>query len=330
MRKKDQPKKYRDQIFKGIFENILRPYREQVEIFTELEVRRDPRYIDVAFIKKENISRDIPLYTIFSIMNKWNAIEFKSVVDKPTKTIFAKGLGYIVDLLENKNVEFEDMFDSSFCLITVNVPKFLRDILEKHFEKAQSGIYLYDKKISFIVVLINELEIKKENMPLLVFASGEKIEEVIKRVAKSDDKTYLSLLHILHRDEVVKITESMGVVIDPYADSIRKAMYDIGIDRVIQIVGLEEIINQVGLEEVIDEIGLKRVIDEIGLKRVIDEIGLKRVIDEVGIGRILLELGPDAFINSIENEYKAQKITKADYIKIIEYIKELGERLNPP
>ncbi len=309
MKDKNKPKKYRDQIFKGLFERIFQKYKGQVEIFTELEVRREPRYIDVAFLKKEKISQGIPLYTILSAMKKWNVIEFKSIADKPTKTVFAKGLGYVADLLENKNAEFDGILNSSFCLITVNTPSFLKKTIDNHFEMIKPGIYVNSKTIKYIIVSVNELEIDEENMPLLVFASGEKIEEVIKRVAKSDDKTYLWLLHILHRDEVVKITESMGVVVDPYADSIRKAMYDIGIDRLIEIVGLEEIINQVGIDEVIDEIGIKRVIDEVGISKVIDEIGIKRVIDEMGI-EIIFKLSKKQAAKFIERAEKAGKITK--------------------
>ncbi len=273
--RKEKPEKYRDHLFKGIFESVFRKYKGQIEIFTELEVRRQPRYIDVAFIKKEKISSDIPLYTILSIMNKWTAIEFKSEVDRPSKTIFAKGMGYVADLLKNKQVEFLGILDSTFCLITVNVPKFLKNLIDEYFDKIKPGIYLFDSKtLKYIVVSINELEINEENKPLLVFASGDKIEEIIKRVIKSDDKTYLWILRILHRDEVVKITESMGVVVDPYEDSMRKAMQDIGIERFIKIVGLDEIINQVGIDEVIDAVGIDKLIDAVGIDKLIDKIGI--------------------------------------------------------
>ncbi len=268
--KTDKPKKLRDNLFKGIFESVFRKYKGQIEIFTELEVRRQPRYIDVAFIKKEKISPDIPLYTILSLMNKWTAIEFKSEVDRLSKTVFAKGMGYIADLLENKQVEFPGILESTFCLITVNVPEFLRNLLDDYFTKIKQGIYQFSSKtLNYVVVLINELEIIEENKPLLVFASGKKIEEVIMDIIISNDKTYLWLLRILHRDEVVKITESMGVVVDPYEESIRK-----GIQDIINIVGLEEIINQAGIEEVIDVVGIDKLIDAVGIDKLLEKLGI--------------------------------------------------------
>ncbi len=275
----------------------------QTKAFTKRFAEAFPKAQVESPISKEGFSIDVfgwgkPLKKI-GIIDQWmrniNLFEYKSPADNTLNT--SKLVTYVVTEAYAKDIWLSEIKkEISGTAIVAELSKAQKKKLEKdNAVEIYPGVYQIDLHLFKVYVInIDEIPHTPEWAELLLGGNEQAILDLIYMIFRNNMHDFLSITFVLFNDEVMKVSQELGVVVDKTSISIKKA------------------------------------IEYLGLKRVIDEVGLKQVIDEVGIGRILLEIGPDEFIKSLDNDYKTGKITKRDYVKIVKYIKELGERLKVP
>jgi hypothetical protein len=101
------------------------------------------------------------------------------------------------------------------------------------------------------VVVIDELDMSDENIPLLLLGNEGTIKKSIRYrararpILRSNVQTYINLIYLFYHDEVKDMTEMNEILPADVRRNVRHAIEDLG---------LEEMINEIGIDKVTDAI----------------------------------------------------------------------------
>jgi hypothetical protein len=110
------------------------------------------------------------------------------------------------------------------------------------------------------VVVIDELDMSDENIPLLLLGNEGTIKKSIRYrararpILRSNVQTYINLIYLFYHDEVKDMTEMNEILPADVRRNVRHAIEDLG---------LEEMINEIGIDKVIAAVGIDKVTDAI-------------------------------------------------------------------
>ncbi|MBD3351152.1 MAG: hypothetical protein GF364_06675 [Candidatus Lokiarchaeota archaeon] len=184
--------------FDYYFKRILKDaFPSDIIIDNDIKVGTLPLIIDLIikipppFLKNEvqNYSNTLPV--LIRNFREINIIEYKSSHDIPNKGDLLKLFGYFGLYAEQNNFELADLINQKCTLwyICCLKPKFLKKLTNKSkivLEKGK-GLYKISKSIlgfNYFILIIDELELKEENYPLLLNLKGKKLVEVIKKIIR--------------------------------------------------------------------------------------------------------------------------------------------------
>jgi hypothetical protein len=192
---------------------------------------------------------------------KTHIMEFKSHRDHYSKRDLSKLIGYGAFYAENTNLgplEYQSKLSLWFVATQLN-PE-LAEILtsDRIHSTIDPGIYRLEGDPDYQIVIINELEIREENIFFLLNSSGKKLNEFIQaiihrrlRFTKEMHKYLRSKLYIDYR-EVENLTEVKEYFDLDVKENIRAAIHDIGLQKVMDAIGKEQAIEAIGKEEILE------------------------------------------------------------------------------
>ncbi|MHA1300536.1 MAG: hypothetical protein ACTSO9_14045, partial [Candidatus Helarchaeota archaeon] len=214
--------------------------------------------------------------------------EYKSSHDVSRKGDLSKLMGYLGLYCEQQKIGIEQIkLNITLWYIIVTRPSYFTKLIQnKIFIKtATKSLYRLNLPFpcSYYLMIINELDISEENLPLLLLSSGETLKKTVRLIAQKNIKLspklekYLCFMYFINYEEVHNMTELQSILPKKIQKNIKLAIEDIGLKEVINLIGLKEVIKVAGLEEVIKVAGLEEVIKIAGLEEVIKVAGLEEV-----------------------------------------------------
>ena len=264
---------YMMQIIKAVLKT------EEVEIYSEVEVGKLPLKIDMVVQCKKCIRAERKeLKSLIKQIKKWAIVELKFANESLTIGKILKMIAYFALFAESKNLSLKELKEVLPIIITARKPvKVFRESREEGYtiEKLEvKGFYRLNLLIPLMIVVINELPLTEEFLPLLLFARGEKLEETLRFILKTENKLFISWSYILYQKELMKMAKAIGKGLDRISLNVRETIMELGIRNVINDIGLKEVIKEVGLKEVIKAVGAEEIAREIDadvLKKVLKE-----------------------------------------------------------
>ncbi|MHA1360670.1 MAG: hypothetical protein ACTSRC_21320, partial [Candidatus Helarchaeota archaeon] len=250
--------------YDNFFKQLLRDFLTHCEIHPDSPVGKLPLKIDLIIKcpQKSIKTAVIPLLeTHFAYLN---LVEYKSSHDIPKRHDLMKLIGYLGLYCDQYQYNIQDV-TAQFTLwyITAKRPAFYNILLKKGIIIQTEIFGLYQLQASFLcpyfLLVINELDISEENLPLLLLSSGNTLRNTIRLMVQKDLlaapalEKYLSFVYLLNYKDVSDMTEIQNVFPDHIRKNIKQAIMAIGIKEVIYLIGLGEVIKEVGLGEVIKE-----------------------------------------------------------------------------
>jgi len=292
--------------FDTLFKQLIETVADKKSISVEVPVGKLPLKIDAVIERGQNPVFQGKLQFLEKRLGSINIIEYKSHHDVMKEEDLSKLVGY-VGLYANKNSIGLDGLMKEFTgwYITVKRPPFLQTLKKsKRIKKVKSvsGIYKANVNVpgKLYVLVINELPITKDSLPLLPLSSGETFKQFLQFLIREKIpldpflEKYIFLRYYFDHAEVHDMAEIKELLSPRVKNNIRMAVEEIGIKEVVDAVGLKEVVDAVGLKEVVDAVGLKEVVDAFGgWGKMIDAFGLKKVIDEIGLERVIRAAGPE-------------------------------------
>ncbi|MHA1309888.1 MAG: hypothetical protein ACTSWR_00665 [Candidatus Helarchaeota archaeon] len=290
-----------DAFFKNLVKSEL--INANLKVEPDVKVGKLPLIIDLVIIKEKPDIRSRTLTIITKRLKKYNIFEFKSARDKQKESDIPKLTGYCGLYCQRKNLNIIQMKEITSWYIVSRRSKFIKQL---NLKKLENGLYCFNFYYPIYFLVINELDIKKENISLLIFSSGLKLKKSIELIVENKKlKNFLSVAFILYPNEVTKIFTEKELTMDDFVKNIRYAIEVLGLKNVIESVGINKVIEEIGIDKVIEEIGIDKVIEEIGIDKVIEEIGIDKVIEEIGINKVIEEIGIDK-VQKVIDEIKSK------------------------
>ncbi len=260
-----------DAFFKNLVKSEL--INANLKVEPDVKVGKLPLIIDLVIIKEKPDIRSRTLTIITKRLKKYNIFEFKSARDKQKESDIPKLTGYCGLYCQRKNLNIIQMKEITSWYIVSRRSKFIKQL---NLKKLENGLYCFNFYYPIYFLVINELDIKKENISLLIFSSGLKLKKSIELIVENKKlKNFLSVAFILYPNEVTKIFTEKELTMDDFVKNIRYAIEVLGLKNVIESVGINKVIEEIGIDKVIEEIGIDKVIEEIGIDKV------QKVIDEI-------------------------------------------------
>ncbi|MHA1686443.1 MAG: hypothetical protein ACTSYD_08570 [Candidatus Heimdallarchaeaceae archaeon] len=240
-------------------------------------------------------------------VKEWLIVELKFANESLNPRKLFKMLGYFAFFCERKDLDIEKISEVVPIIVSARKPaKLFKKLKEEKYtiEKIEiNGIY----KINFLfvtimVVVLSEIPVVEEFLPLLLFSQGKKLKETLKFIFSKEKNPFISWSYILYQREVIEIAKATGKGLDRISLNVREAIMSLGIRNVINDIGLKKVMEEIGIKEVIKEIGIKEVIKEIGIKEVIKEIGIEELLKESNIEDVIAALGAENIVKHIDAE----------------------------
>ena len=254
-----------DAFFKNLVKSEL--INANLKVEPDVKVGKLPLIIDLVIIKEKPDIRSRTLTIITKRLKKYNIFEFKSARDKQKESDIPKLTGYCGLYCQRKNLNIIQMKEITSWYIVSRRSKFIKQL---NLKKLENGLYCFNFYYPIYFLVINELDIKKENISLLIFSSGLKLKKSIELIVENKKlKNFLSVAFILYPNEVTKIFTEKELTMDDFVKNIRYAIEVLGLKNVIESVGINKVIEEIGIDKVIEEIGIDKV------QKVIDEIKSK-------------------------------------------------------
>ncbi|MHA1324777.1 MAG: hypothetical protein ACTSRL_18450, partial [Candidatus Helarchaeota archaeon] len=233
--------------FDHFFKQLLQDFLSDYEIHSDEPVGKLPLKVDLVIkLLHEPAKSIIPL--LENLFKMINLFEYKSSHDKPKKHDLSKLIGYLGLYCDHHTIGI-DQIQSSFSLwyVSVKRPKFVRELLKNHYIKITATKGLYQLNVPFPcpyhIMIINELDITIDNIPLLLLSSGETLKTTINFIAQKKImlnpklEKFLSLMYYLNYEEVHQMTEMQSILPKNIQKNIKLAIEDIGLKEVIHIIG---------------------------------------------------------------------------------------------
>jgi len=274
--------------FDQFFKQMIRDFLKGCEIFPDTPVGKLPLKIDLIIKCPKKATGPVAISILETHFAPINLFEYKSSHDLPKKQDLAKLMGYLGLYCDQHEVGLDEI-PAKFSLwyIAAKYPVFLGELLNEQIIVETGTPGLYQLQVPFLcpyfVLVINELEIIEENLPLLLLSSGEPLKNTIRMmdqkgiIQPSKLEKYLRLAYVMNYEVLGKMTEMERLLPESVRRSIKLLIQDIGLREVIEQIGLDEVIKVIGRDEVIKAIGLDEMIKTVGLDEVIKAVGLDKV-----------------------------------------------------
>lgn len=259
-----------DNFFKRSIEEFLESAPE-IRVTDDKSVGTLPLKIDLIIEIKNssaNIRNLLPILT--QRFKRQNIIEFKSAHDKTSIDNLSKLIGYFGLFAEQERINIIHWKNEiTLWYISAAKPKFLETLVDSGIieEESEKGLYSI-KTLNFLkiyIIIIEEMEMKQENYPLLLNLWGTRLGDVVQRIIADGLATneyydkYLRMNYLIN----YKDKEFMNMLNNEYSELIIKNLKEF-----IQDYGISKFVNEIGLDKVIDEIGLEKVLESIELDEI--------------------------------------------------------------
>jgi hypothetical protein len=276
--------------FDAIFKEMLQEFPVSLDLQSNVSVGKLPLQIDL--VGKRDLrysSQYLPWFQ--ARIADLNLIEYKSARDIWHPYDICKQLGYLgLYSYHHKTHPRELSTQFTLWIICVKIPSFLSECLKLEIIKPESsnipGLYqiFLNLPCKFYLVIIDELSISNENIPLIFTASGQRYEEVAKW-AKTKDffrdpifQRYITLNFFTNYSGEKSMTELLATAPEDIKQNVRMAVEKLGIEYVTEAVGIKKVVDAIGVKKVVDALGVKKVVDALGVKKVVDALGIKTIL----------------------------------------------------
>lgn len=251
------------------FKNYIRDLtKKHLKMDEDVSVGVLPIQIDMILTQIDHTNLDKiglhPINKIFQLTNKSNlVIEYKSGGDSLELRDLNKILAYKHHLIYKDDNYNSD--NTSTLIIATNISFSLFSKLK--LSRIENGIYSIKFDETIYLIVINELDVDVNNYGLLVYSSGDKQNEFLRKILQSafDEKQndieemFISLVYVYKFRELDSMAKSEGIELDELSLNIRGAIESIGLKRVIDEVGLDKLFKALSP---IDKQKLKKLFDE--------------------------------------------------------------------
>ncbi|GAB4310036.1 MAG: hypothetical protein Kow0069_09890 [Promethearchaeota archaeon] len=277
-----------------LFKLTLKELLKGLEVATDLAVVARERRIDVVVKKTGQSPTTTELKVLTELLGATTLIEFKSARDRLEEHDLFKVLGYLGMYASNEKIPYRTGASVlAFLIVCSKTPKFKeeyeRNAIILPLEK--QGAYVFNFPITIKLVIVDELEICQENLVLLLFASGDKLREVMRRLALNELNMkplegYIIDSFLLNYDDVKVVKEMEAIIRADFDRNIRRAIEHFGVTRVVEAVGVERVVEAAGVERVVEAVGVERVVEAVGVERVVEAVGAETILRVIGPERV--------------------------------------------
>ncbi|MHA1652174.1 MAG: hypothetical protein ACTSYB_18485 [Candidatus Helarchaeota archaeon] len=169
-----------DNFFKQLIQDLLKG----CEIQPDTSVGKLPLKIDLLIKCHQKSAEPATIPLLEARLTQLNLIEYKSSHDIPKKQDLAKLIGYLGLYCDQHRQGVREII-TQFTLwyITANRPPFFDALLEELILTETDVRGLYQLRVPFLcpyfLLVINELDISEENLPLLLLSSGKTLRNTI-------------------------------------------------------------------------------------------------------------------------------------------------------
>ncbi len=240
-----------------LFKQILKQELSGFEVQSNVPVGKLPLSIDLVILRPDQAPKIPVLRPFIERLSDINILEFKSARDTIAKSDLSKLIGYIGLYCENKGFGVLEMKKITGWYIVPNMPRYFTEL---NLIQEEEGVYLFKFYFPIYILVIDQLEIKLDNMPFLLFSSKKRLVLALKKIIHEKSlQKYLSIAYLLYPQEMKKLVVEEQISFEEIQKNIRSAVEELGTAKVIEAVGLENVIEAVGLENVIEAVGLEKV-----------------------------------------------------------------------
>ncbi|MHA1298196.1 MAG: hypothetical protein ACTSO9_02000 [Candidatus Helarchaeota archaeon] len=255
-----------------LFKEIIRKELEDFDAVPNVTVGKFLLEIDMVIKKPRTFKPPRTLELFVKYMKDINIIEFKSAHDRPLNTDINKLLGYVGLYCYNNKLDSNSLKNLAAWYIVSYRPRYFDSL---QMEKLDEGLFQF-KGFLFptYIVIIDQLQTKVENIPLLLFSSRSKLESVLKFIVQNKSlHKYISVSYLLYPEVMKKLTTQEDFyTFEEIQKNIKYAVEELGIKNVIESVGINRVIESVGIDKVIESIGIDKVIESVGIDKIKDAL----------------------------------------------------------
>ncbi|MHA1266899.1 MAG: hypothetical protein ACTSRS_16800 [Candidatus Helarchaeota archaeon] len=256
--------------YDNFFKRVVRGFLTHCEVESDVSVGTLPLRIDLVITCRHPPSNAMTVPLIERNLAQINLIEYKSSHDLPKSHDLAKLFGYLGLYCDQKKLGLE-LIRNRFTLwyISARRPSFLDVLLRESILTSTNSPGLYQVRVPtmcpYFFLVIDELDVCEENIPLLLLSSGETLRATIRLLARRgrlDEKSltkYLNFTIIINYKDVSDMTELQTRLPASLRENIKLAIQDIGLKEVIHLIGIEEVVRVVDLKELVRVVDLKEL-----------------------------------------------------------------------
>ena len=217
-----------DPVFKEVMMSNFAQLALPVE--TQVEISRLPRTMDALVVLEETTEREkVRAQTVFNYFRVHNQIEFKGKEDPLTREEYnlIRGRSYLY--LGEKRIS------ASLMTVTIISARQPRNVLyhssfDVNWESENAGHYKSTDIFPVNLFVCNELELNKENYPLLLFAaSKKKFRQFVERIVGENNITYIYYASRVEPEITKEVLKMAG----------KQSLYDKQLQRIVDSMGTD-------------------------------------------------------------------------------------------
>lgn len=217
-----------DPVFKEVMTSNFAQLALPVE--TQVEISRLPRTMDALVVLEETTEREkVRAQTVFNYFRVHNQIEFKGKEDPLTRKEYnlIRGRSYLY--LGEKRIS------ASLMTVTIISARQPRNVLyhssfDVNWESENAGHYKSTDLFPVNLFVCNELELNKENYPLLLFAaSKKKFRQFVERIVGENNITYIYYASRVEPEITKEVLKMAG----------KQSLYDKQLQRIVDSMGTD-------------------------------------------------------------------------------------------
>jgi len=255
--------------FDSFFKRLIGEFLTGCETQSDVPVGQLPLRVDLVVKCAQKAAK--PLIPVLEThFMQINLFEYKSSHDHPQRTDLSKLLGYLGLYCAQNAIGIEEIASRlSLWYVSVKRPDYFAPLFQdqKIIATPIRGLYTLNVPMPcpYYLLVLNELDVTEENLPLLLLTTGEPLRATIHFLAAKSLpidlklERYLRVVSILNYKDVHEMTELQSLLPDSITENIKLAIMDVGLKEVIKAIGIEEVIKAIGIEEAIKAIGIEEV-----------------------------------------------------------------------
>jgi len=264
--------------FDNFFKELMRDFLSGCDVKFDDAVGILPLKIDLVVKCPGKTLEPFPIPLLETHFSPINLFEYKSSHDAPKKQDLSKLVGYLGLYCDQHGIGIEEMRSKmAIWYISAKWPSFFDKLLKDNIISKTDTHGLYQLNFpffcSYYLMVINELDVIEENLPLLLLSSDDTLKNTIRLIAPKRIKPgstlekYLSSAILKNYEEVHTMTELQSLLPEHVKRNIKLAIEDIGLKEVIQLIGVEEVLKAMRPEEVLKAMGPEEVVKMLGIKK---------------------------------------------------------------